>query len=261
MHFSRKKIPNLDSYSSSFEINRLITIDTINVDDHSRLTLTRKLKKVLPILPKDIITVYQDRYNKDLIFAIQHNEPNNTIDSFIIKTKSSGGNNNTFHNTQSTEKNQQQEKEESISNEHKKEKSTLHDINILIVDNEEDMLKVYEYFLKTEGYHNVQTFSDPKKVIKHSVQLKETNYYDLAIIDIRMPIINGIQLYQILTILNPNLKVLFLTGLDAVAELTSLYKFKKEDIIKKPCEFSQFIKIINNAVLKEFEFKEKVKLQ
>ena len=74
--------------SSSFDSNRLITIDTINVDDHSRLTLTRKLKKVLPIIPKDTITVYQDRYNKDLIFAIQHNE-SNTTDSFIIKTKSS----------------------------------------------------------------------------------------------------------------------------------------------------------------------------
>ena len=74
--------------SSSFDSNRLITIDTINVDDYSRLTLTRNLKKVLPIKPKDTITVYQDRYNKDLIFAIQHHE-SNTTDSFIIQTKSS----------------------------------------------------------------------------------------------------------------------------------------------------------------------------
>ena len=69
-----------------FDNNRLITIDSISVDEHSRLTLTRKLKKVLPIIPKDTITVYQDRYNKDLIFAIQH-ESTNTTDSFIIKTK------------------------------------------------------------------------------------------------------------------------------------------------------------------------------
>jgi two-component system, OmpR family, response regulator ChvI len=115
------------------------------------------------------------------------------------------------------------------------------------------LLKIYEYFLKLEGYHNVQTFSDPKKVIKHFVQLKETESYELAIIDIRMPVINGIQLYQILTILNPNLKILFLTALDAVAELTSLYRIKEEDIIKKPCEFNPFIKKINDVVLKLFD--------
>ena len=85
--------------------------------------------------------------------------------------------------------------------------------------------------------------------------MKKTDYYELAIIDIRMPVINGIQLYQILTIINPNMKVLFLTGLDAVAELTSLYKIKKEDIIKKPCDGDQFIKKINNTVLKIFESK------
>ena len=169
MNFIRKKTPNIDSYSNSFEINRLITIDTISIDDNSRLTLTKKLKKVLPILPKDTITVYQDRYNKDLIFAIQHGE-SDTTDSFIIKTKSSSGNHNIFHDTKTIENNQQ-EKEESISNGHKKKKDTLYDINILIVDNEEDLLKIYEYFLKLEGYHNVQTFSDPKKVIKHFVQL------------------------------------------------------------------------------------------
>ena len=237
-------------YSSNFDSNRLITIDTINVDDYSRLTLTRKLKKVLPIIPKDTITVYQDRYNKDLIFTIQHEL--NTTDSFIIQTKSS--NTNTFHHTKTIEKH----KEESISNQQIKKKNMLYDIDILIVDDEEDLLEVLELFLKSEGYYNVQTFSDPKKVIKHFVQLKETDYYKLAILDIRMPVINGIQLYQILSILNPNLKVLFLTGLDAVFELTSLYKIKAEDIIQKPCEENQFIKKINDIVLKVFESKEKV---
>ena len=91
--------------------------------------------------------------------------------------------------------------------------------------------------MNAEGYYNVQIFSDPKKVIKHFIHLKKVDYYELAIIDVRMPIINGIQLFQILTIFNPNMKVLFITALDAVPELTSLYKIKKEDIIKKPCNF------------------------
>jgi CheY-like chemotaxis protein len=253
LRFNVKKTSNLDSFSSLFDINRLITIDTTRVDDHSRLTLTRKIKKVLPVMSKDTITVYQDRYNKDLIVAIQHGE-SNTTDSFIIKTKSSSISINKFYNTKTIEEKKQQE-EESISNlqEIIKKKDTIHDINILIVDDEEDLLKVFEYFLKTEGYHNVQIFSDPKKVIKNFIQLKKEDYYELAIIDVRMPIINGIQLYQILSIIHPDMKVLFVTALDATSELISLFKIKEEDIIKKPCTFDQFIKKINDATLKVFE--------
>jgi DNA-binding NtrC family response regulator len=135
----------------------------------------------------------------------------------------------------------------------------LYNINIIIVDDEEDLLKVFESYLNTEGYCNLKTFSDSKKVIKHFIQLKETDYYQLAIIDIRMPVINGIQLYQIITIFDPNIKVLFVTALDAVPELTSLYKIKEEDIIKKPCSFDQFIKKINNAVFKISESRKKFK--
>jgi two-component system, OmpR family, response regulator ChvI len=71
-----------------------------------------------------------------------------------------------------------------------------------------------------------------------------------------MPVINGIQLYQILTIINPNLKVLFVTALDAVAELTSMFNIKEGDIIKKPCSLDQFIKKINDVVLKVFGYRE-----
>ena len=256
MRFNTKKTSNLDSFSSLFDITRLITIDTTSVDDHSRLTLTRKIKKVLPVMPRDTITVYQDRYNKDLIVIIQHDD-SNTTDSFIIKTKSSRSSTNTFYNTKTIEKKKQQQlqEEEIISNQEQitKKKDTIHDINILIVDDEEDLLKVFEYFLKTEGYHNVQIFSDPKKVIKQFIHLKKEDYYELAIIDVRMPVINGIQLYQILTIIHPGMQVLFVTALDAASELTSLFKIKEEDIIKKPCTFDQFIKKINDATLKVFE--------
>jgi CheY-like chemotaxis protein len=237
-----------------FDNNRLITIDTISVDEHSRLTLTRKLKKVLPILPKYTITVSQDRYTKELIFAIQH-ESTNTTDIFIIKTKTNST--NAILNIKTIEKNQQEE-ESIISNQYGKKKDTLHDINILIVDDEVDILKTFDSFLTSEGYHNVRIFSDPKKVITHFVKLKKIDYYELAILDIRMPVINGIQLYQILRIINPNLKVLFVTGLDAVSELTSMYNIKEGDIIKKPCNFDQFIKKINDAVFKVFGYKEKI---
>ena len=114
-------------------------------------------------MPKDTITVYQDRYNKDLIVVIQHDE-SNTTDSFIIKTKSINSRTNAFHNNKAIEEKKQQQ-QEIISNHQQitKKKNTVHDINILIVDDDEDLLKVFEYFLKTEGYHNVQNILTQKK--------------------------------------------------------------------------------------------------
>jgi hypothetical protein len=49
---------NLPSHSfdhdrTSFDSNRLIAVDTIRVDEHSRLTFTKKVKNVFPIVVGD----------------------------------------------------------------------------------------------------------------------------------------------------------------------------------------------------------------
>ena len=49
-----------------------------------------------------------------------------------------------------------------------------------------------------------------------------SSYCDLAIIDIRMPELNGIQLYQILKIINKNIKVMFISALEAAGEILSM---------------------------------------
>ena len=47
--------------------------------------------------------------------------------------------------------------------------------------------------------------------------------------DIRMPGINGIQLYSKLKVMNPDIKVLFLSALDAVEELFKhIFRYKEQ---------------------------------
>jgi DNA-binding NarL/FixJ family response regulator len=55
------------------------------------------------------------------------------------------------------------------------------------------------------------------------IDLNNSSHYDLAIIDIRMPELNGIQLYQMLKIINKNIKVLFISALDAADEILSMF--------------------------------------
>lgn len=49
----------------NFDMYRLIAIDTINIDQHSPLTLTNKVKNVLNIEVQDKIAIYQNTYNPD----------------------------------------------------------------------------------------------------------------------------------------------------------------------------------------------------
>jgi two-component system, OmpR family, response regulator ChvI len=66
-------------------------------------------------------------------------------------------------------------------------------INVLLIDDEEDILETFKQGLSSEGY-NVEAFVDPMEAFAHFVNVNPS-HYDLAILDIRMPGLNGLQLY------------------------------------------------------------------
>lgn len=127
--------------------------------------------------------------------------------------------------------------------------NTLYQTPILLIDDEQDLLLTFEYILKNEGYKNIKTFSDSKCLLRHLLDIKDIEYYKLVITDIRMPYINGIQLYQILKILNPHIEIIFITSFDRVNELTRIHpEIKSQDIIKKPIDGGHFIQMVNDKV-------------
>jgi len=94
-----------------------------------------------------------------------------------------------------------------------------------------------------------KTFFDSKSLLKHILDIDNLMYYKLAITDIRIPQINGIQLYQILKILNPHIKIIFIISFDTVNDLTRIQpEIRSQDIIKKPIDGSHFIQMVNTKV-------------
>jgi two-component system, OmpR family, response regulator ChvI len=95
--------------------------------------------------------------------------------------------------------------------------------NIMLVNDEQDVLYNFKITLSEEG--NVISFSKSKEAVhQHLIDSNNSSSYcDLAIIDIRMPELNGIQLYQILKIINKNIKVLFISALEAAGEILSMF--------------------------------------
>jgi DNA-binding response OmpR family regulator len=120
--------------------------------------------------------------------------------------------------------------------------------NILIVDDEHDILQLYKQYLSGHPL-NIEVFADPVQLLGRLAQV-DPSYYDLAIIDVKMPKINGFQLYQILTALKPNIKTLFVSALDYAGDVLSGLRGidKEEDFIKKPVSRETFLCAVNRKI-------------
>lgn len=65
-----------------------------------------------------------------------------------------------------------------------------------------------------------------------------------------MPTMNGLQLYQRLKTVDPHIKVIFLSALDATDELVSVLDgVKSVDVLRKPIDKKHFIQKIKSIVL------------
>ena len=98
---------------------------------------------------------------------------------------------------------------------------------ILVVDDEPDITLTLRSVLQ-EGGFEVFSFNDPLLVLKSF----KPHYYDLMILDIKMPEMNGFELYQKLKEKDDHVKVCFLT---AVSEFRG-YEQYKSDVSPKPHE-------------------------
>ena len=80
---------------------------------------------------------------------------------------------------------------------------------ILIVDDEQDIISVFRMVLEMNDFE-VDAYNDPLLALSNFKQ----NAYDLVILDIRMPVINGFELYKEIRKVDDKVKVCFMTAFD-----------------------------------------------
>lgn len=115
-----------------------------------------------------------------------------------------------------------------------------------LIDDDTDILLTYNLLLDSCDY-NVRVFSDPIEALIHFA--KNSSLYDLIILDIRMPRLNGIQLFQTIKSINPNIKGIFVSCLDASPELASiLSEVKQDEILRKPVDNKDLIETVQRAL-------------
>jgi PleD family two-component response regulator len=96
--------------------------------------------------------------------------------------------------------------------EEEEEQEELHDQTrrskrILVVDDEHDICMVYQIVLQDAGYECI-SYIDPVKALKEF----RATYYDLVILDIKMPVLNGFELCKKIIELDKTVHIVFITA-------------------------------------------------
>ena len=113
---------------------------------------------------------------------------------------------------------------------------------ILFVDDEPDIIYSIKRVLEANGFV-IDSYTDPTLALSNF----KPRLYDLLILDIKMPKISGLDLYQKMKDIDSNVKICFLTAselfyeeyrrLDAYPSLDKAYfiqkPFRSEDLIHK----------------------------
>ena len=119
---------------------------------------------------------------------------------------------------------------------------------ILAIDDEPDLTMLCKMALEHYGFE-VNTFNDPKEALSNY----KPGYYDLVILDIKMPEMDGFELYHEIKKKDANAKVCFLTASELYYDefrKKEYYALDKGLFIRKPIDNDELVSGIRKMIEK-----------
>jgi two-component system OmpR family response regulator len=121
---------------------------------------------------------------------------------------------------------------------------------ILLVDDDPDANLSLSILLRDRGF-DVDSFTSPSDALKYF----RRNYYDLLVLDVRMPNMDGFDLYRAIREVDTKSKICFFTAAELdnyrVAELDDMMEeLGEECFISKPIENNEILCRINTILTK-----------
>ena len=117
---------------------------------------------------------------------------------------------------------------------------------IMIVDDENDIARLFAISLEQSGFI-VDVFNDPLSALSNY----KAGLYDLSLLDIRMPGMNGYELYQKIKDIDDKAQVCFITAYEeSVSDFRRLFPNLEEVdcFVRKPVEMHNLVKIVKSKV-------------
>jgi len=120
----------------------------------------------------------------------------------------------------------------------------------LIIDDDENIRKVLQAILEDEGYI-VETVDTAKKGIERS----EKAFYNLALIDVRLPDMEGIELLSKLRTTKPKMRKIIVTGYPTLQNAISAVNKGADAYVMKPFDVDKILQTIQEQLKKQEEEK------
>jgi len=111
---------------------------------------------------------------------------------------------------------------------------------ILLVDDEHDIALAFSLGLQANDF-SVDTFTNPVEALANF----KVHFYKLALLDIKMPEMDGIELAQKIKDKDEKIKICFITAFDLSYQRCQEYS---DCIIKKPISIDHLIKRIKDCM-------------
>jgi DNA-binding NtrC family response regulator len=121
---------------------------------------------------------------------------------------------------------------------------------ILIIDDDENIRKVLQTILEDEGYF-VETADTAKKGIERS----ENAFYNLALIDVRLPDMEGIELLTKLRETKPKMRKIIVTGYPTMQNAMAAVNKGADAYVMKPFDVEKILLTIKEQLKKQVEEK------
>lgn len=121
---------------------------------------------------------------------------------------------------------------------------------ILIIDDDENIRKVLKTILEDEGY-----IIDTAETAKIGIEKSQKGFYNLALIDVRLPDMEGIELLSKLRDTKPKMRKIIVTGYPTLQNAVAAVNKGADAYVMKPFDVEKILQTIKEQLQKQAEEK------
>jgi DNA-binding NtrC family response regulator len=115
-------------------------------------------------------------------------------------------------------------------------------IRLLLVDDEKDFVNILSKRIKRRNIDVTKAFSGAE-----AIQALRAQEFDVAVLDLKMEEMDGIEALKVLKIMDPRLAVIMLTGHGSAEAAEQGIRLGAFDYLTKPCELEELLEKIMEA--------------
>lgn len=119
-------------------------------------------------------------------------------------------------------------------------------IRLLLVDDEEAYVDVLHNRLGKRGFHVTKSYSGGE-----ALQKMRGREFDVAVLDLKMADMDGIEVLRIIKLMDPGMQVIMLTGHGSATACRQGLELGAFDYLTKPCELDDLVVKIRAAFQKK----------